>query len=116
VLLSTVVFTLVFAASIAKNARVLLSGLNWMIMLVCMVMIFLEGFISFFSELGGLVCEPPAAVVAGVAAAPRPAAPQAPSMSAAVTERLKQLDALRAQGAISSEEYSQQRARILAQL
>jgi len=114
-LMAIAIYHVVGPAIEAKEVRLLLSGLNLMTMLVCLTMIFLEGMISFFSELGGMVCQP-AAPAAPAALRPAMAAGAAPAPSNQVVERLKHLDALRAQGAISAEEYSNQRARILGQL
>lgn len=105
--------------------------LNPTLMLACLLLLFLEGCIAFFSELGATVCQPiapPAPAVPVMQPAPMMAAPAAPTVvvtapspppapaTPTVQGRLQQLDAMLRQGAITEEEYNTQRARILDQL
>jgi len=102
----------------AKSFRVVLNVLAVNVMLFCEALLALEALVSIFSELGGMAIAPeklPSAVRPDQAV---PAAARQPAAAASVQadERLRQLDALRAKGAISAEEYKAQRDRILGQL
>lgn len=77
-----------------------LPGVNLVVMAVCMLIVLLEGVTSVFSEIGAMISPPPAPAVS----------------RESVMEQLRELDAARAHGAISAEEYNARRDKLLDRL
>lgn len=92
-----------------SNPLPILPMVGPLLVYLCYLMLALEAVTGLLASLCGIAWPAEVAAVAPVAS------PQ-DGTRADVTERLQRLDHLRAQGAISAEEYAQQRQRILSQL